>query len=90
MAQIQRTGTGWIPVRRLLYLAGHLHMLRDQGKDGSKQLPRGYYRRKAHEKKKKKSDIQRDLQEEREIISGTGRQSLFQRGNYEQKPMRTR
>lgn len=54
MAQIQRTGTGWIPVRRLLYLAGHLHMLRDQGKDGSKQLPRGYYRRKAHEKKKKK------------------------------------
>lgn len=54
MAQVQRTGTSWIPMRRLLYLAGHLHMLRDQGKDGSKQLPRGYYHRKAHEKKKKK------------------------------------
>lgn len=51
MAQVQHMGTGWIPVRHLLCLTGHLHMLRDQGKDGSKQLPRGYYRRKAHEKK---------------------------------------
>ena len=69
----------------MLYLAGHLYVLKDQGNDGSKQLPRGGYRRKAHEK----GDIRRDLKEEGEIISGTGRHSLFQRGNDEQKMIRT-
>lgn len=60
-------------------------MLKDQGRDGSEQPPRGDYRKKALEI----WDIRRDLKEEREIISGTERHSLFQRGNDEQKVMRT-
>lgn len=81
MAPFQCMGMGWTPVRHLLYLAGHLYVLKDQGKDGSKELPRGDYRRKAHEK----WDRRRDLKEEREIISGTGTHSLFQRGNDEKR-----
>lgn len=50
MAPFQRMGTGWISVRQLLYLAGHRYVLKDQGKDGSKELPRGDYHTKAHEK----------------------------------------
>jgi len=81
----QRMGTGWITVRHLLCLAGRLYVLKDHGKDGSKQRPRGDYCRKAHEK----WDIRRDLKEEREIISGTGRHSLFQSRKDERKMVRT-
>lgn len=80
MAAFQCVGTGWIPRRHLLYLAVQLYVPKDQGKDGSKQFPRVLYHRKAHEK----WNIRRDLKEEREIILGTGRHSLFHRGNDEQ------
>lgn len=80
MAPFQLVGTGWIPVRYLLYLAVQLYVLKDQGKGGSKQFPRLHSHRKAHEK----WNIRRDLKEKGEIISGTGRHSLFHRGNDEQ------
>lgn len=80
MAPFQRMGTAWIPVRHLLYLAVQPYVLKDQGENGSKQFPRVGYHRKANEKR----NIRRDLKEEREIISGTGRHSVFQSGNDEQ------
>lgn len=73
MALFQYMGMGWIPVRHSISLAGHFCVLKDQGKDGSKQLPRGDYHRKTHEKR----DTRSNLKEEREIFSGTGAHSLF-------------
>lgn len=80
MAPFQSVGTGWIPERHLLYLAVQIYVLKERGKDGSKQFPRVQSHSKAHEKR----NFRRDLKEERKIISGTERHSLFHMGNDEQ------